>query len=475
MPNISKRNNNLIKNTLIFTIGNFASKFLTFFLIPLYTSVLTTSEFGNVDLIFTIITVLAPIFTLNISESVMLFTLDSESNKKDILKIANYFLLLSLIPCIISFIIFNYIPIFNNIEIFVALYLYFLIGNQIFLCALKGQKKVKLYTIGGVLNTFLLIIFNLIFLIIFKLGVKGYFLSQFLSNLIVFIFAFIFSGAFKVNIKSINKLLMKKMIKYSIVLIPTTFMWWIMNSSDRIMVTSMISESANGIYAISYKLPTLISTIIAIFNQAWLFSAIEEKNSDDKVEYTNKIFSLIFSLLFILGVGLMLISKPFMKIYVSNDYYVAWKYMSFLIVGVVFQSLGTFISTSYNVNKDSKGFLFSALLGALINIILNFILIPIIGVYGAACATSMSYISVFAFRLFDTKKYIKIDILKKKYIISFIILLLSALVMYMNFIISEILLLLLFILMFIINKNEINDILKLILNKIYKGGKHGKK
>ena len=234
-------------------------------------------------------------------------------------------------------------------------------------------------------------------------------------------------------------------------------------------------ESANGIYAISYKLPTLISTIIAIFNQAWLFSAIEEKNSDDKVEYTNKIFSLIFSLLFILGVGLMLISKPFMKIYVSNDYYVAWKYMSFLIVGVVFQSLGTFISTSYNVNKDSKGFLFSALLGALINIILNFILIPIIGVYGAACATSMSYISVFAFRLFDTKKYIKIDILKKKYIISFIILLLSALVMYMNFIISEILLLLLFILMFIINKNEINDILKLILNKIYKGGKHGKK
>ena len=94
---------------------------------------------------------------------------------------------------------------------------------------MKGQKKVKLYTIGGVLNTFLLIIFNLIFLIIFKLGVKGYFLSQFLSNLIVFIFAFIFSGAFKVNIKSINKLLMKKMIKYSIVLIPTTFMWWIMN------------------------------------------------------------------------------------------------------------------------------------------------------------------------------------------------------------------------------------------------------
>ena len=54
----------------------------------------------------------------------------------------------------------------------------------------------------------------------------------------------------------------------SVVLIPNTFMWWIMNSSDRVMVTYMIGAAANGIYAVSYKLPTLVSTLTGIFNQA---------------------------------------------------------------------------------------------------------------------------------------------------------------------------------------------------------------
>ena len=254
--NISSRNKKLLSNTIIFTIGNFASKFISFFLVPLYTNVLAVNEFGKVDLIYTVCTLLAPVCTLNISESVMRFSLDEDVKTEDILKIAKYMWYISLIPCIVIYFIVRNISILSEYSFYLVLYLAFLMPSQLFLAALKGQEKLKLYSLGGVLNTFLLVVFNIIFLLVLKMGIRGYLIAYILSSLIVTIFDYVSSGAFKYRISKINKDLMKKMIKYSSVLIPTTFMWWIMNSSDRIMVTSLIGESANGIYAVSYKLPT---------------------------------------------------------------------------------------------------------------------------------------------------------------------------------------------------------------------------
>ena len=87
------------------------------------------------------------------------------------------------------------------------------------------------------------------------------------------------------------------------------------------------------------------------------------------------------------GIGLLLLAKPFLKIYVSDSYYDAWRYTPFLIIGCVYLTLGTFMATSYTVHKDSFGYLFSGSFGAVFNILLNFILVPVIGVYGAALAT----------------------------------------------------------------------------------------
>ena len=83
---ITNRTKYLFKNTIIFTIGNLASKLIAFFLIPLYTNVLTTKEYGTIDLVITICTIAVPILTLNIMEGIMRFNLDEKSNKNKITK-----------------------------------------------------------------------------------------------------------------------------------------------------------------------------------------------------------------------------------------------------------------------------------------------------------------------------------------------------------------------------------------------------
>ena len=128
----------------------------------------------------------------------------------------------------------------------------------------------------------------------------GYLLAYIIANYIVAIYAIIAGKGYKAfSFHNIDRCKLKEMIRYSVVLIPNTFMWWIMNSSDRVMVTYMIGAAANGIYAVSYKLPTLVSTLTGIYNQAWSYSAIREEGTSDETEYNNKMFKTLSAIAFI--------------------------------------------------------------------------------------------------------------------------------------------------------------------------------
>lgn len=452
----------LFKNTVIMAIGSFSTKFISFFLVPLYTKVLTTTQYGTIDLMYTLCLVLAPLFTLNIAESVMRFLLDKNDNCKEILTIANTMLLIAIILSLIIVPISSCFSILTNYSWLLYFYLISLCSSQIYLAYLKGIEKLTLYSFGNFLQTLLIALLNLYFLLKLNMGIKGYFLAYIISNFLVTLFAIISGNIFKNISLNIDKKLLKDMVKYSVVLIPTSFLWWIMNSSDRVMISKMLNVSANGVYAVSYKIPSMISVFITVFAQAWLFSAIKEENSEDTVKYTNLVFKRLFGFSSIIAIGLFMILKPFLKIYVASDYFISWKYTPFLIIGAIFQGMATFLSTSYNVKKDNKGFLYSGLIGALLNIILNFLLIPTFKVYGAAFATCISYIVVFIYRILDTKKYCYIKFHTEYFITSILLLFISFLTVYIDNLFGQCLLVIEFFIVLFINKDFLIEILNFI-------------
>lgn len=430
---MDSRGKYLAKNTIIFAIGNIATKLISFFLVPLYTSILSTSQYGVIDLVNTFGNVMAPILILNISEAVMRFSLDKDADYSKIMSIGSTvlffaaFLGIAIIPG--SKLITDIAP--------YAMYVYFytlsLSASQLFLCYLRGKEKLKSYSVGNIIQTLLIAFFNIAFLKFMELGICGYFTAYIIANFITAIYAFIAGDVIHVIQKfQIDRKLACSMLRYSIVLIPNTFMWWIMNSSDRMMVTSMVGVAANGIYAVSYKIPSLVSTLTGIFNQAWSYSAIREDGAEDEKGYNNMVFIQLISTVMLLSIALLTFMKPILNIYVGVDYYEAWHYTPFLIVGSAYLTMATFMATSYTVHKDSFGYLFSASFGAVLNIVLNFILIPIIGVYGAAFATCVSYIAVFLFRLIHTRKYIEYNVKNKEFIVGSILLILSSVALFLN-------------------------------------------
>lgn len=423
----------LLKNTAIFTIGNIATKFIAFFLVPLYTNALSTTQYGVVDLVNTISMVLAPIIILNISESVMRFSLDKDADYIQIINIGIVIYLISIVVGLLIFPINSHIPVTQNYSIYIYFHTITYAGCQLFLCYLRGKEMLTSYAIGSIIQSLTMACFNIVFLLNFKMGVIGYFLAMILSSLITMIYSGVVGKVWEaIHRFSINSRLLGQMVKYSIVLIPNTFMWWIMNASDRIMVTAMVGIAANGIYAIAYKLPSLVSTFTTIFNQAWSYSAIKEEGSADEEAYNNRVLNSLVSFSMLTGIILLTFSKPFLKIYVEMSYFEAWKYIPFLTIGCIYLTLGTFMATSYTVHKDSFGYLFSASFGAVFNIVLNFILIPLIGVSGAAIATCVSYVAVFSFRVVHTRKYIKFNIATKEFIIGSIMILLTSLLTFIN-------------------------------------------
>lgn len=461
----NSRSKYLLKNTAIFTLGSLGSKVITFFLIPLYTNSLTTEQYGIVDLIVTINTVLVPILTLNICESVMRFALDENADREQISHIGQRLYFISILLALALIPIFNLIPNISKYAVYISLYIITFAASQLFLCDLRGKEMLLHYSIGSILETLLIGVFNVLFLVVFKWNIKGYLSAYIIAFAITALYGFVVGKcyrAFKTKINNIK--LVKEMIKFSVVLIPNSFMWWIINSSDRIMVSWLLGASYNGIYAVSYKLPTLVSSFTLIFNRAWSYSAIKEEGAADENEFNNKIFEYLTSIAMLVGIGLLVVCKPFLKIYVASEFYEAWRYMPFLTVGFVFLTLADFIATSFTVHKDSFGFLFSGITGAILNIALNYLLIPRIHIYGAAIATCVSYISVFVFRLCYSKKYICYNIMNRKFIVGTVLLIISSCVAFCNGVVFYLVNVIVIVVAIIINK----DIIIEIINKVKK-------
>ncbi|UZQ50362.1 lipopolysaccharide biosynthesis protein [Clostridium kluyveri] len=442
MGEIESRGKYLIKNTAIFAIGSFGTKLIAFFLVPMYTYVLTTAEYGIIDLVFSICSIITPIIMCNIGEAVCRYALDKGANYDEILTVAFIWLIIGHLSGIIIIPIMHYIQIISSYGIEIYLYTLIVSTNTVLVLYLRGREKLISYILCSFISSLVIAVLNVIFLVVLNLGIKGYLWAYILSYALSNVVALILGKHYKViKYFSFNRKLMMDMSKFSLTLVPNSLLWWITNSSDRILVTRMVSADANGLYTVSYKIPSLMSTVSTIFMQAWQFSAIREINSDDREEYNNFMYDSYFRILSIITGFLLLSIKFILKIFVSPDYYKSWQFSPFLILGYMFMTLGTFVGTVYYVEKDLKGNLISASIGAIVNIILNFILIPIIGAMGAAAATCLSYLFIYLYRVIDTRKYLRLKVVTKEYFIILFFLILMLVTVYYEFNISYLFLL----------------------------------
>ena len=420
----------LLSDVGLFAISNFGSKILVFLMLPLYTSTLSTYEYGVADLMTGTINLLFPILTLAITEATLRFAFEKDNEKGQILGCSFLFIAASFILLLLcTFLIGRINTDFGSYwGYFLALYL----STAIDTCLsnyTRGVNKVRLFALNGILQTALLVSANVLFLVAFRLGLAGYLLAIILSNL--FSIGFLISGGrFYLDLRflSLNSNLMREMLRFSVPMIPTIIAWWIMQISDKYIIILYLGIAASGIYSISYKIPTILSTLTSIFIQAWQISAIKSVGNDDHENFVSTVYRY-FSV-FSVGVCAVLIvaSKLLGTLLYAKDYFIAWTYVPILLVAYLFSSLSGVLASLFSAAKKTLALFYSTLVGSLLNLGLNFLLIPRFGVMAAAYTTLIGFLFTWVVRMISVQKILTLKTNGVRDLIAYGLLILEAVV-----------------------------------------------
>lgn len=465
----------LASNTIIFAIGTFSSKILSFLLMPFVTRMMTTADYGSADLIQQTVNVLIPIVTLQVNSAALRFSLDKAKNKADVFTVG-------VRTTIIGFIVFLFFayPIslitindFKLGEYIVLVYVFVLVSGFRQLCQqfVRGSGRVKLYAIDGIIATATTLLFTFLFLSPLKMGVTGYILAIIASDACSVIFFFVTAKLYKgIRPHLMEKGITGQMLKYCVPLIPTVILWWIINVSDRYMITYFVGSSANGLYTAASKIPNFVILFSQIFIDAWQLSAVDEYGDRKKARFFSKVFRVYSGGVFAVASALILFCQLFTKILVAPSYYDSWKYVPILIIATTYSCIVNFLASVYMAEKKSLMALLTASSGAVTNIVLNLVFIPKMGANGAAIATVCAFLMVFITRGANTRKYVKMNFQLPTMIVETVILIVqSALILWLKSgIVLYVIEALLFALMFLVNIRQVKELLDLIFAKFLK-------
>lgn len=418
----------LAKNLGLLTLSNFGTKILSFILIPIYTAILSTADYGLYDIYNTTVSLCIPILTLNIAESVMRFSLDKEYNTSDVFSIGlNRIVKASLVFTVI--VVINYfcgiVELLKEYSCFLVLLFVSELTYEFLSKYSRGIEDINTVAIASILNSITMLGLNIFLLVVIKAGLKGYFLANCLSYIIPAFYYIVHLKVWNSITELSDNKLKGEMFAYSKPLVLNTISWWINNASDRYIVTWLCGVAENGVYSVAYKIPSILNVFQSIFNQAWTLSAVKEFENNDDGFYANIYDMYNFAITTTCSI-LILADKMIARLLFANDFYIAWKYAPFLMISVVFGALSGFLGGVFSAAKKSTIYSKTTLIGAITNIFFDVLLVYRFGTIGAAIATAISYIVVWTIRLIEVKKIINFELKLSKHILSYSILILQA-------------------------------------------------
>ncbi|WP_225743746.1 lipopolysaccharide biosynthesis protein [Marinilactibacillus sp. Marseille-P9653] len=458
----------LVSNSLVFAIGNLGSKLITFLLVPLYTYYLTTSEYGTVDLIIVTASLLMPIVTASVFEAILRFILDKDQDKKNILSNSVVICMGGIFLLILMFPVLNYFQVFGKNLVYLYLILIVQIFEVIFSQYARATNRIRIFALNGILLALANGTLNILLLIYLNLGISGYFFSIIIAHILSILFLITTTQALKdIDLKLLNKMTVKELLSFSIPMVPNSIMWWTINASSRYFIVFFIGTGANGLFAISSKIPSLLNIINQIFIQAWQISAIEEYDNNNKTKFHTIVFSYLSSVMFV-GSSIIFVTLKFLfSLLFADAYYDAWRAVPFLVLGTVFSTFSGFLGTNYVTSKKTSGVFKTSIYGGVVSIILNIILVPLWGIEGAGMSSLVSFFVMFLIRYFDTKQFVNIQIDWKKFITNITIITIQIVVLMLPIENSfEILVqIVLFLIILISNKNLLTPFKMLIKSR----------
>lgn len=267
----------------------------------------------------------------------------------------------------------------------------------------RGTSHIGLYSLSNFIVSTAIIVLNLIMILGFNQGFFALMVSACISNMTAAIFVLSKLKCWHyIDVKNYKNSIIRKMLVYSVPLVPNTISWSIINASDRLVIMNFLGASANGLYSIAYKFPNIISTFYNFFNIAWRETSAKIVRDNDIREFY-KIYKMIKAAIFAVTVLLIAGVRYIYPMFINEQYQKSIVYVPILALSTYYTSLSAFYGGIFTAYKETKILGTTSVYAAIINIIIDLMLFKFIGVYAAAISTLISSIFLYLYRKYKMR------------------------------------------------------------------------
>ena len=409
------RKKEFARNTAILMVGKLCTQFISFFLLPLYTALLSTEEYGIYDLLITYSTLLLPLVNWQFDQGLFRFMLDCRGNKQEQRSLFSTLFCSSTMQSLIYIILFISIRPILNIDnsFFLLVYVVLHVYTSLLLQFLRGIGENTKYTIASIISALATIVLNVVMLVIFGWGLQGLLISTLGAQIITLVYLIFESKCWEyISLKSIQFKIFRQVSEYSIPLIPNNLAWWVVSVSDRTIISYFLGVSANGIYSVANKFSGVFINFYSVFNLSFTETVSLHFDDEDRDEFLSETITLLFKFFSSICFGIVACMPFVFSSLVNERYSGAYEHIPILMYAMLFRVLVGLYSCVYVAQKNAKKIATTSIATAVINIIVNLVLINKIEIFAASISTLVSFVLMFIIRYIDINRIACIRIKK---------------------------------------------------------------
>ena len=400
----------LLGNTLVFALGGLAIKAVSLVLMPLYTTALTAGEYGTAELLNSAIEIMLPLLSAGVVEALYRFSIDDDVPKDELfagsLVVLGGGVVCAGVACALGRVLWNmehagsFFVLFCSVCVFKA-------TTQL----ARGLGHVRRFVAYGLINALAMVVSTYLLLVRAHLGVEGYLWSFTIGYLVGGLVAFLGSAEYRLLAPfRVDRDLLRRMLVYSLPLVPNLLSWWLVSVSGRYVVLWGSGVVAAGLFTAASKMPALVNIVASVFQQAWQYSTAREINSPDRGTFFGVVMRG-YSLATLTVAGLVIaLNRPISRVMLQAEFAEGWRYVPLLMLVASFGVISIFFESFYQALKNSGVLMASTALGAGVNVVLGVALVPFMGPWGAGLAGAVAYMLVLVVRARDLRRRINLPI-----------------------------------------------------------------
>jgi len=395
----------LTKHSAVYGIGNILSRSLSFLLLPLYSNVLPTAEYGKVGILFAYLAFFNVIFLYGLDTTFLRFYIlkDENNDPKETFSTAFISLFVTnILFCSLIFIFSGNIAYFilesenlkNLIQLAIIIIFFDTLSVLPFLI-LRAEERSKQFVLLKFITIAVNLLLNIYLVAVIKMGIKGIFLSNAVSSCLSLILVFnIILTKFRFRF---SRKLYSVMLKFALPYIFPGISIICMEVIDREIIKRILGFEENGIYSAAYKLGMFMSLIVASFRFAWHPFFLSIANREDAKRIYAKILTYFLYItlwaFLVISVFINLLVKIRIKSFtlLGQEYWSGINIIPYVLFAYILYGVYVNFIIGIYLKKKSGYLPYITGISALTNILLNIVLIPRIGILGAAIATTFSY------------------------------------------------------------------------------------